>query len=232
MATSTLAWGVNTPTHLVIVKGTEFYDAPTKRYVDFPITDVLQMMGRAGRPQFDKLGVAVVMVHEPKKGFYKKFLYEPFPVESSLLAALPDHLNAEVAAGTVATAQDAIDYLTWTYWFRRLVRNPSFYGLPSAEADDVSAFLSETVEEALGELEGAGCVVVGEEGQVRSTTAGRIASFFYLRHETIRVLRDAMGPDMGVAEVLEALTSVPEFDDVPVRHNEDSINAALNDQVR
>lgn len=55
-----------------------------RRYVDFPITDVLQMMGRAGRPQYDKHGVAVIMVHEPKKSFYKKFLYEPFPVESSL----------------------------------------------------------------------------------------------------------------------------------------------------
>ncbi|PNH03988.1 Activating signal cointegrator 1 complex subunit 3, partial [Tetrabaena socialis] len=84
VATSTLAWGVNTPAHLVVIKGTEFYDAPTKRYVDFPITDVLQMMGRAGRPQYDRHGVAVIMVHEPKKQFYKRFLYEPFPVESSL----------------------------------------------------------------------------------------------------------------------------------------------------
>lgn len=57
---------------------------PRRRYVDFPITDVLQMMGRAGRPQYDAHGVAVIMVAEPKKSFYKKFLYEPFPVESSL----------------------------------------------------------------------------------------------------------------------------------------------------
>ena len=42
------------------------------------------MMGRAGRPQFDQKGVAVIMVHEPKKQFYKRFLYEPFPVESAL----------------------------------------------------------------------------------------------------------------------------------------------------
>ena len=84
VATSTLAWGVNTPAHLVIIKGTEYYDAASRRYVDFPITDVLQMMGRAGRPQYDKHGVAVVMVAEPKKAFYKRFLYEPFPVESSL----------------------------------------------------------------------------------------------------------------------------------------------------
>lgn len=49
IATSTVAWGVNFPTHLVIVKGTEYFDGKQKRYVDMPITDVLQMMGRAGK---------------------------------------------------------------------------------------------------------------------------------------------------------------------------------------
>ena len=38
IATSTLAWGVNFPAHLVVVKGTEYYDGKTRRYVDFPIT--------------------------------------------------------------------------------------------------------------------------------------------------------------------------------------------------
>lgn len=57
-----------------------------------------QMMGRAGRPQYDTKGVAVVMVHEPKKAFYKRFLYEPFPVESSL----QDQVRHEWEAGGVA----------------------------------------------------------------------------------------------------------------------------------
>uniref|UniRef100_A0A9J7XKW9 Activating signal cointegrator 1 complex subunit 3 n=1 Tax=Cyprinus carpio carpio TaxID=630221 RepID=A0A9J7XKW9_CYPCA len=126
IATSTLAWGVNFPAHLVIVKGTEYYDGKTRRYVDYPITDVLQMMGRAGRPQFDDQGKAVILVHDIKKDFYKKFLYEPFPVESSLLSVLSDHLNAEIAAGTVTSKQDAMDYITWTYFFRRLVMNPRY----------------------------------------------------------------------------------------------------------
>ena len=95
VCTSTLAWGVNFPAHLVVVKGTEFFDGKQKRYVDFPVTDVLQMMGRAGRPQFDNQGVAVILVHEPKKTFYRKFLYEPFPVESCLHEQLHDHFNAE-----------------------------------------------------------------------------------------------------------------------------------------
>lgn len=57
-----MAWGVNFPAHFVIVKGTEFYDGKLKRYVDMPITDVLQMMGRAGRPQYDNMGIALIMV--------------------------------------------------------------------------------------------------------------------------------------------------------------------------
>ena len=59
---------------------------PTGRglmYCLFP--DVLQMMGRAGRPQFDDNGKAMILVHDIKKHFYKKFLYEPFPVESKLV---------------------------------------------------------------------------------------------------------------------------------------------------
>jgi activating signal cointegrator complex subunit 3 len=142
VCTSTLAWGVNLPAHLVVIKGTEFYDGKSKRYVDFPITDVLQMMGRAGRPQFDQHGKAVILVHEPKKSFYKKFLYEPFPVESSLAQHLHDHLNAEVAAGTIASKQDAIDYLTWTYLFRRLVMNPSYYDLEETSSAAINVFLS------------------------------------------------------------------------------------------
>lgn len=40
IATSTLAWGVNFPAHLVIVKGTEFFDGKTKRLeIDFKLED-------------------------------------------------------------------------------------------------------------------------------------------------------------------------------------------------
>jgi replicative superfamily II helicase len=122
IATSTLAWGVNYPAHLVVIKGTEYYDAKTKGYNDFAITDVLQMMGRAGRPQFDDSGVARILVHDVKKNFYKKFLHEPFPVESKLHTCIHDHLNAEIVGGTIKSKQDAVDYLTWTYFYRRIIQ--------------------------------------------------------------------------------------------------------------
>jgi replicative superfamily II helicase len=87
------------------------------------------MMGRAGRPQFDETGVACIFVAEDKKTFYKKFLHEPFPVESSLHLQLHDHLSAEIATGSLHCTRDCIEYLTWTYYFRRLMMNPAYYGL-------------------------------------------------------------------------------------------------------
>lgn len=160
VATATLAWGVNFPAHLVVIKGTEYYDGKSHRYVDMPITDVLQMMGRAGRPQFDTSGTAMVFVHDQKKSFYKKFLYEPFPVESSLLDVMPDHLNAEIVAGTISSTQEALDYLTYTYFFRRLVQNPSYYKLDNCEPNAVNKFLSKVVADSFKVLESASCIFV------------------------------------------------------------------------
>ncbi|PIO61690.1 helicase protein [Teladorsagia circumcincta] len=124
IATATLAWGINMPAHLVIVKGTEYFDGKTSKYVDYPVTDVLQMMGRAGRPQFDTSAVAVIYVQDIKKTFYKRFLYEPFPVESSLLPVLANHVNAEINAGTITSKQGIMEYIAGTYLYRRLFANP------------------------------------------------------------------------------------------------------------
>ena len=188
-------------------------------------------MGRAGRPQFDTSAVAVIMVHEPKKAFYKKFLYEPFPVESSLADQLPDHFNAEVVAGTIRSKQDAVDYLTWTYFFRRLVKNPSYYDLESVEHDALNAFLSRLVENALAQLEDAQCLTIGEDDSLEPATMGRIASFYYLQHPSVALFASSLGPDTSLEQLLGILCGVAEYDELPVRHNEDKVNAELARQV-
>ncbi|KFP11331.1 Activating signal cointegrator 1 complex subunit 3, partial [Egretta garzetta] len=228
IATSTLAWGVNFPAHLVIVKGTEYYDGKTRRYVDYPITDVLQMMGRAGRPQFDDQGKAVILVHDIKKDFYKKFLYEPFPVESSLLEVLADHLNAEIAAGTITSKQDAMDYITWTYFFRRLIMNPTYYNLDDVSHDTMNKYLSSLVEKSLFDLECSYCIEIGEDNRsIEPLTYGRIASYYYLKHPTIGMFKDQLKPESNIEELLLILTNAEEYTDLPVRHNEDQMNSEL-----
>ena len=231
VCTSTLAWGMNFPSHLVIIKGTEYFDAKQKRYVDFPITDVLQMMGRAGRPQFDKSGVAVIMVHEPKKSFYKKFLYEPFPVESSLADVLQDHINAEIVSGTVASKQDVLDYLTWTYYFRRIMQNPSYYGLESVEQDEVASFLSTLIEDTLADLEDARCISIESETDIQPLLLGNVASFYYLHYKTAALFGERIHSMMNLQEVFETLCAASEYDEMPVRHNEEILNAELAMQV-
>jgi len=68
--TSTLAVGINLPAHLVIIKGTICWtDYGAKEYMDL---DVLQMIGRAGRPQFGNTGVAVIMTSKDRENYYDK----------------------------------------------------------------------------------------------------------------------------------------------------------------
>lgn len=69
------------------------------------------------------------MCQSSKKDFFKKFLYEPLPVESHLDHCLHDHFNAEIVTKTIENKQDAIDYLTWTLLYRRMTQNPNYYNL-------------------------------------------------------------------------------------------------------
>lgn len=236
VATSTLAWGVNLPAHLVVVKGTQFYDAKIEGYKDMDLTDVLQMLGRAGRPQFDNSGVARIFTQDAKKDFYKHFLHTGFPVESSLHTVLDNHLCAEVSAETVVTKQDALDYLTWTFFFRRLHKNPSYYGLEiSAEEHNSTTaqqlandFMIQMVDKSLSELAASQCVEVYPNGDVDPTPMGKIMSYYYLSHKTIRHLVRHARPAASFEDVLSWMCRATEYDELPVRHNEDLINAELS----
>jgi antiviral helicase SLH1 len=236
VATSTLAWGVNLPAHLVVVKGTQYFDAKIEGYKDMDLTDVLQMLGRAGRPQFDNSGIARIFTQDAKKPFYKHFLHTGFPVESTLHKVLDNHLGAEVSAGTIVTKQDALDYLTWTFFFRRLHKNPSYYGL-EISADEhntmaaqqiASEFMIDLVDKSLNELAESSCVVLdAATGEVDSTPFGKIMSYYYLSHKTIRYLMSHAVRQPSFEQALAWMCSATEFDELPVRHNEDLVNAEL-----
>ena len=239
IATSTLAWGINLPAHLVIVKGTQFFDAKSEGYIDMDLTDVLQMLGRAGRPQFDSSGVARIFTQDAKKAFYKHFLHTGFPVESSLHKALDNHLCAEIAAGTIISKQDALDYLTWTFFFRRLHKNPSYYGLEiSAEEHNTTAaqtlandYMVEMVDKSLEELAESNCIALHTNSAITSTAMGKIMSYYYLSHKTIRHLLQHASKNARFKDALLWICGAVEFDELPVRHNEDLINSELSSHL-
>lgn len=64
--------------------------------VDLGILDVLQIFGRAGRPQFDTSGHGTIITTHDKLTHYLALLTNQYPIESSFINHLADNLNAEV----------------------------------------------------------------------------------------------------------------------------------------
>ena len=90
-----LCWGLSMTAHLVIIAGTEFYDGQQHKHLDYPITELLEMVGKAGRHFIDEKATCVILAHAPKKSYYLKFLSEPLPVESHLDFFLHNHISAD-----------------------------------------------------------------------------------------------------------------------------------------
>ena len=232
IATATLAWGVNFPAHLVIIKGTEYRDPKTCQYVDMPITDVLQMIGRAGRPQYDNEAIACLFVKQDKKNFYKKFLYEPFPLESSLHKMLYDHINAEISSGMLTDKKQCIDYIKWTYFFKRLVKNPTYYGLTdSKDPKALNNYIKKLLDQVLNELHDAGCIKYLDNDGLESTYLGNYTSFYYMSYKTAKFFRDTLKANLNIEELINILTLSDELSHVPVRHTEDEINKQMAQEL-
>ena len=58
--------------HMVIVMGVQLYEGKEHRYIDYPVMDVLQMMGRACRPSEDDNSRCVLMCQQARKDFLQK----------------------------------------------------------------------------------------------------------------------------------------------------------------
>ena len=79
------------------MQGTEIYDAKKGSFVDVGILDVMQIFGRAGRPQFDTEGHGYIITKHDKLSHYLTLLTRQTPIESQFVQSLTDNLNAEVA---------------------------------------------------------------------------------------------------------------------------------------
>lgn len=232
IATSTLAWGVNLPAHLVIIKGTQFFDAKIEGYRDMDLTDILQMMGRAGRPAYDTTGTAIVYTKESKKMFYKHFLNVGFPVESSLHKVLDDHLGAEITSGSITNKQEALDFLSWTFLFRRAHHNPTYYGIEDdTSTAGVSEHLSSLIDSTLKNLRESQCVLLHGDDIV-ATPFLSISSYYYISHLTIRQLLKQIHDHATFQEVLRWLSLAVEYNELPVRGGEIIMNEEMSQQSR
>ncbi len=69
VASREVCWELDCTAHLVIVMGTQYYEGREHRYVDYPLSEVLQMFGKASRPLEDKISRGVLMVPAVKREY-------------------------------------------------------------------------------------------------------------------------------------------------------------------
>eukprot|EP00271_Cylindrocystis_brebissonii_P012705 TRINITY_DN317_c0_g1_i1.p1 TRINITY_DN317_c0_g1~~TRINITY_DN317_c0_g1_i1.p1 ORF type:complete len:2233 (-),score=420.67 TRINITY_DN317_c0_g1_i1:1930-8628(-) len=231
VASSSMCWSVQ-PAQLVIVMGTQYYDGRESAQADYPITDLLQMMGRASRPMADQFGKCVILCHAPRKEYYKKFLFEPLPVESHLDQFLHDHMNAEVVVRTIENKQDAVDYITWSFLYRRLTQNPNYYNLLGVTHRHLSDHLSELVESTLTDLESSKCISVLDDMDLEPLNLGMIAAYYYIGYTTIELFASSLTQKTKLKGLLEILTSASEFSSLPVRPGEEETLRKMSNHQR
>jgi len=118
-STPTLAAGVNLPARRAIIRDCKRY-ASGLGSVYISTSEYKQCAGRAGRPQYDDYGEAVLMaksLSEQNVLFERFILAKPEPVTSKLgtEAALRIHILSSIAAGYVHDLNSMFDFLNHTF---------------------------------------------------------------------------------------------------------------------
>lgn len=224
VCTATLAWGVNLPAHAVIIKGTQFYNPAKGRWAELSPLDVLQMLGRAGRPQYDSEGEGIILTAHSELQYYLSLTNLQLPVESQLIGCLPNHLNAEVVLGNVQSISEAVDWLSYSFLYVRMLRNPSLYGV-SASALKEDPLLK---QRRLDLVHSAACLLEKSQlirydrrsGSLQATPLGRVASHFYVSHESMATYNRHLRPTMTDIELLRLFATSGEFEHINVRQEE------------
>jgi pre-mRNA-splicing helicase BRR2 len=225
-------WEVDASAHLVVVMNTQFFEGREHRYVDYPISELLQMFGKAGRVGHDKSAKGVLMVPAVKREYYKKFLNEALPVESYLHDYMHDAFVAEISAKTIESTQEAVDWSTYTYFYRRLLSNPSYYNLHDTSHEGLSAHLSELVEQTLKELVDANLIEHDEEEDaITPLNPCMIAAYYNISFITMQTLMMSLNGKTSMKGVLEIITAATEFEDIQIRRHEEHILSRIYDRV-
>ncbi|XP_054021392.1 probable ATP-dependent DNA helicase HFM1 [Dryobates pubescens] len=224
--TSTLAMGVNLPAHLVVIKSTMHYVGGV--FQEYSETDILQMIGRAGRPQFDTTATAVIMTRSSTRERYIQMLNGADVIESSLHRHLVEHLNAEIVLHTVTDVTVALEWIRSTFLYIRALKNPSHYGFSSGlDKMGIEAKLQELCLKNLNDLSSFDLIRMDEANNFKPTETGRLMAWYYIAFDTVKQFFTVKGTET-LNELITMISSCAEFLDVKLRTNEKKILNNLN----
>lgn len=231
VASKETAWNIPLSAHLVLIMSLQTYEGREHRYVDYPLPDVLQMVGRCTVPNSHGSSRLVLLCQATRKDYFKKFLAEGLPIESRLTSYAQDFFNAEIVARTIDDKQAAVDILTWTLLYRRLQQNPQAYNCQGKSMQHIGEFLSELVENTLADLENSKCISIEDEMDVSPLNLGMIASYYNVSYVTIDVFNMSLKERTKMRGLLEIVSSSAEFEDLPIRQHEDVVLQRIYDRL-
>lgn len=203
VATTTLAAGLNLPARSVIIKDTFRYNGISS--VPIPNLEVQQMLGRAGRVKYDKVGYGYIYTSRAR-------LYEAFSsyIEGeleSIVSRLDEsktrmHVLGLISSG-ISRTREAID---------------RFFSATLAHHQGI--IQEEWIEESLSFLKENG-MISGEE-KFRATPFGRKVSELYIDPVTGVVLSKVVDLE-EVDDILLGICSTPDMPPLYVTEREDFI---------
>lgn len=228
--THNVCWEINLFCHLVVLVDPIKFDGVEHRWTDYSIPDMLQIIGRASMTiTKDPLRKCMLLCSTSKKEYFKKFLFESFPLESHLNHFLHDHINAEIVSEIIQEKQDCLDWLTWTYMYRRLLQNPNYYDLQGKSKDHISDYLSELIERTLSDLSKANCVIIDSNtNKIKALNYGRIANFYYVKYNTIDLFSQSLSEETKkISDLINILCSAYEYEEIPIKSGEEDMLRSL-----
>ncbi|KAK0484062.1 Sec63 Brl domain-containing protein [Armillaria novae-zelandiae] len=220
IATSTLAVGVNLPAHTVVIKGVQTFQNNVS--VEYSDLDVMQMLGRAGRPQFDSEGTAIILCETELESKYRQLVQGKTILESSLHVNLSEHLNSEIGLGTVTSISSATDWLRNSFLFQRIRKNPRHYALGKDEGQTWEERVDDLVMQSISKLKESELITCSEDGgdgQLSSTEYGDIMSKFYIRQATMKAILTLPGQP-SIRDILEMISASEELNESKIRASE------------
>ncbi len=226
--TSTLAVGVNLPAHCVVIKSTMQYRGSV--YSEYSELDILQMVGRAGRPTFDDSGVAVIMTEASLVQKYEQLVRGQEVIKSSLNEYLIEHLNAECSLKTITSTATAKQWLKKSFLYVCMRVDPQQYRVQGNR---------ETVEELLDNLCIADLHKLIKEGMLREEgpsllclEPGHIMAKYYIKFETMVTFMQ-VDARAGLKQLLEAVCQAQEFLEArKINQGDKAILNAINKSVK
>lgn len=226
-STSTLAVGVNLPAYLVIIKGTKVWN--NNAMEEYNELDLMQMIGRAGRPQFETKGACVIMTDAHNKERYVRLVKGTENLESSLHLNIYENITAEITLKTITSFDTALNWLKSTFFYQRYLQNPTAYPTIYSKtdlSDGLEVHLKVFLKKILDELQKEKMIET-DNNSFNSTVYGVTMSKSYVLFDTMKKFVKSEGK-ISLQESLLLVSKSDEFSDIRIKMAEKKLFKEIN----